>query len=422
MKALFALAFKSAWARRFLLTITLVAIALATSLLLAIERVRLDARTSFTQAVSGVDLVVGARGGALELMLNAVFHAGGSSHTIRWDSFEAWRRHPAVAWAVPVSLGDAYRGFPVVGTTPDYFRHLHHGDKKPLTFAAGRSFAGDLDSVFEAVVGHTVASQLGLRTGERITLSHGMTELSPLHADKPFTIVGILAPTGTPMDRAVFVSLEAISAIHLDWVAGAPTPGLSIPAELVRKFDLAPKTITAFYLGLHQRADVFRLQRAIHSYVQEPLLAVLPGVALDELWSLLTQVETTLLTLSALVVVVGLAGLSATMLASLESRRRELAILRSLGAGAPEILLLLATEGMIVTAAGILAGLVLLALALIPLAPLAHGYGIHLSWRPPAASEWMILGAIFLSGILSSLVPGLRALRMTLVDGLTPRS
>ena len=419
MKAVLTLALKSAWARRLTLGITLVAIAISSALLLAVERVRHDARESFSQSVSGVDLVVGARGGGVQLMLHAVFHSGAATHNIRMESFEAIASHPAVAWAVPLSLGDSHRGFPVLGTAPDYFAHFRHGDGQALAFSSGQAFG----EIFEAVIGSAVAAELGYRVGDRVTLSHGMEALGPEHGDKPFRVAGVLAPTGTPVDRTVHVGLEAITALHLEWAGGAPLPGLSIPAEHVRKFELRPKEITAALIGLNSRADVFRAQRHINDYRGEPLLAVMPGVALDELWQALSMVERTLLALSALVVTVGLAGLMATMLASLNERRRELAILRALGAGPGEILLMLTAEGLLVTTLGVFAGCALLAAGIFLFAPLlqAH-FGIIPRWRMFAPNEWMLLAAILATGLAASLVPGVRAWRMSLADGLTPRN
>ncbi|MHB1359324.1 MAG: ABC transporter permease [Rhodocyclaceae bacterium] len=419
MKAVLLLALKSAWARRLTLAIALIAIALAAALLLAVERVRHDARQSFTQSISGVDLVVGARTGGVQLMLYAVFHSGSATNNIRWDSFEAIATHPAVAWAVPLSMGDSHRGYPVVGTHAQYFEHFRYADGRPLAFATGKPFA----EVFEAVIGSEVAQALGYRAGDRITLTHGMAELGPEHDDKPFTVVGVLAPTGTPVDRAVQVSLEAITAIHLDWVGGAPLPGLNIPAEHVRKFDLQPKEITAMLIGLKNRADVFRLQRHINGYRGEPLLAVMPGVALDELWRTLATVERTLFALSALVVLVGLAGLTATLLAGLNERRRELAILRSLGAGPGDIFLMLVAEGFVLTVLGVALGGVLLAAGTVLLAPLALAHlGIPLQLRPPTANEIALGLSIIATGLAASLAPGWRAWRMSLADGLTPRN
>lgn len=418
MKASLLLALKSAWARRLTLGITLVAIALATALLFGVERVRQGARESFTQSVSGVDLVVGPRTGAVQLMLHAVFHSGAATHNMKFESYEALATHPAVDWAVPLSLGDSHQGYPVLGTSPDYFAHFRYGDRDALAFAAGRPFAG----VFEAVLGADVAAELGYRVGERITLSHGLEAMGPEHGDKPFTVVGVLARTGTPVDRTVHVGLEAITAIHLDWSGGAPLPGLAIPAEHVRKFDLRPMEITAMLIGLKNRGDVFRLQRHINGYRGEPLMAVMPGVALDELWRTLAMVERTLLALSALVVAVGLAGLTATMLAGLAERRRELAILRSLGAGPGTIFLMLTLEGLLVTVLGALLGLLLLGAGSLLLAPLAQAqFGIHLPRRLLSANELLLLLAIVGTGLAASLVPGWRAWRMSLADGLTPR-
>jgi putative ABC transport system permease protein len=419
MKAVLLLALKSAWARRLTLGIALIAIALASALLLAVERVRHDARQSFTQSISGVDLVVGARTGGVQLMLYAVFHSGSATNNIRWDSFEAIATHPAVAWAVPLSMGDSHRGYPVVGTQAEYFQHFRYADSRPLAFATGKPFA----EVFEAVLGSEVAQALGYHTGDHITLTHGMAELGPDHDDKPFAVVGVLSPTGTPVDRAVHVSLAAITAIHLDWAGGAPLPGLVIPAEQVKKFDLQPKEITAMLVGLKSRADVFRLQRHINGYKGEPLMAVMPGVALDELWQTLAMVERTLFALSALVVLVGLAGLTATLLAGLNERRRELAILRALGASPSAIFLMLTIEGLLVTALGILAGSILLAAGIAAFAPLVQAqFGIHLTLRPPAGNELLLLASILATGLLASLVPGWRAWRMALTDGLTPRN
>ena len=419
MKAIVLLALKSAWARRLTLGITLAAIALASALLLCVERVRHDARQSFTQSVSGVDLVVGARTGGVQLILHAIFHSGAATNNIRWDSFEAIASHPAVAWAVPLSMGDSHRGYPVVGTRADFFSRFHYADGQPLIFARGQAFTG----VFEAVLGSEVASGLGYRVGDHITLTHGMTEAGPGHDDKPFTVAGVLAPTGTPVDRSVYVSLKAITAIHLDWTGGAPLPGLNIPAEHVRKFDLQPKEITAFLVALKNRAEVFRLQRHINGYRGEALMAVLPGVVLDEIWQTLAVVEHTLFAMSALVMLAGLAGLTATLLAGLNERRRELAILRALGASPRVIFLMLTVEGLLITTLGVLLGCVILAIGLLALAPLVQThFGIQLGLWPPTGNEAFLLASILATGLLASLVPGWRAWRTSLADGLTPRN
>jgi putative ABC transport system permease protein len=424
MKALLGLAARSAWNRRGTLSLVLLSIALATLLLLSLERMRADVRESFSQSVSGTDLIVGARTGSVQLMLYAVFRVGGATNNVRMSSVEAIAKHRAVAWVVPLSLGDSHRGFPVLGTTPQYFTRFLYGDREPLALAQGRAFRGDLDGLYEAVIGAEVAQALSYQLGQRITLSHGSGTIPGAeHADKPFTVTGILARTGTPVDRTVHVSLQAITAIHLDWASGAPVPGVSIAAEQARKFDLNPKQVTAALVGLKNRAAVFNVQRFVAEYEDEALLAVLPGVALDELWGLVGVGEKALLGMSALVALVSLAGLVAVVLAGLNERRRELAVLRAVGAGPRHVLWLLAGEGALVTLLGVALGSLLTVVLVVAAGPwIQSQFGIGLKLSAPTGSQWLLLGLIVLAGLLASLVPGFRAYRMSLADGLSPRT
>ena len=423
MTPLFSLALRSAWNRRGTLSLVAASIALATLLLLSFERMRADVRESFSQAVSGTDLIVGARTGPVQLMLYAVFRVGGATNNIRMSSVQTLSEHRAVAWVVPISLGDSHRGFPVLGTTPGYFQHFLYADRQPLALAQGQPFRGDLDGLYETVLGAEVAQRLGYRLGQRITLSHGSGAAPGMeHGDKPFTVTGILARTGTPVDRTVHVSLQAIQAIHLDWVGGAPVRGLAIPAERARQFDLEPTEVTAALVGLKNRAAVFAVQRHVATFSDEPLLAVLPGVALDELWEVVGVGERALLGMSAMVGFVSLAGLVAVVLAGLNERRRELAVLRAVGAGPRHVLLLLASEGALVTLLGVALGS-LLTLVFIAAAGswMQTRFGITLQLSAPSGTQWLVLASVLLAGLLASLVPALRAYRLSLADGLSPR-
>lgn len=427
MNHLLPLALRSAWNRRYTLGLTLIAIALSVTLLLGIERLRHDARASFADAVSGTDLVVGARSSPMQLLLYAVFHIGEANNHMSWQSAQMLETHPAVAWSIPLSLGDSHRGFPVLGTTPAYFTHFRYGDRQPLRLAAGKPFAG----LFDVALGAEVAERLGYKLGDKVVLAHGMREPDaehehePGHAehgDKPFTVVGILARTGTPVDRTLHIALEAIEAIHLDWQAGAPIPGFSIPPQFVKKFDLAPKAVSAVLLGLKTRAGVFAMQRELAEYRGEPLLAILPGVALAELWELMAVAERVLLAVSGLVLAVSLAGLVAVVLAGLGERRRELAILRANGARPRDLFVLLALEGGAVTVAGALLGTTLLTLLTAGLGPVvAAHYGLVMQVALPTLAELELLAWVIAVGTLASLLPGYRAYRLSLADGLTPR-
>ncbi|KWT97108.1 MULTISPECIES: FtsX-like permease family protein [unclassified Variovorax] len=419
MNALFAIAWKSAWNRRFTLALTVLSIALSTFLLLGVERIRTELRDNFSASVSGTDLIVGARTGSSQLLLYSVFRIGAATNNMQWQSVQALAAHPGVEWVVPLSLGDSHRGFAVLATSPDYFQHFRYGDRQPLRLREGKPFA----KLFDTVIGAEVADRLGYHVGQRITLAHGSGELNVAeHADKPFVVAGVLARTGTPVDRTVHVGLEAMEALHLEWRGGAPLPGVRIPAEQVRKFDLKPKTVTAALVGLKNRAAVFSVQRWVSTYQPEALMAILPGVALDELWSVIGVGENALLLMSALVALVSLAGLVSVVMAGLNERRRELAVLRAVGASLRHVVALLALEGAIVTLLGVALGLVATALGIALLSPwLQAQFGLTLSLSEPTLNEWALLAGLLAAGWLASLLPGVRAYRLSLADGLSPR-
>lgn len=419
MTALFAIAWRSAWNRRFTLALTVLSIALSTFLLLGVERIRTEMRENFSSSVSGTDLIVGARTGSTQLLLYSVFRIGAATNNVQWKSVQALAAHPGVDWVVPLSLGDSHRGFAVLATTPEYFEHFHYGNRQALRMREGKPFS----ELFDAVVGAEVADKLGYHVGQKITLAHGSGELDVSdHADKPFTVVGVLERTGTPVDRTVHIGLPAMEAIHLEWVGGAPMPGVKIPAEQVRKFDLTPKNVTAALVGLKNRAAVFSVQRWVSTYTGEPLMAILPGVALDELWSVIGIGENALLLMSALVALVSLAGLVSVVMASLNERRRELAVLRAVGASLRHVLALLALEGALVTLLGVAIGVVFAALGIALLSPwLQAQFGLALRLSEPTLNEWILLASLIAAGWIASLLPGIRAYRLSLADGLSPR-
>ena len=416
---LLSLAWKSLINRRFSVLLTLFSIALSVALLMGVERLRSDARTSFANTLSGTDLIVGARSGPVQLLLYSVFHLGDATNNLSWDSYQAIADHPKVAWTVPLSLGDSHRGYRVLGTSHAYFEHYRYGADQALRLAQGKPF----EDVYDAVLGAEVARKLGYGLGQSIILAHGANDVSfARHDDKPFKVVGILAPTGTPVDQTIHVSLEGIEAIHVDWRNGAPIPGLNISAERARHMDLTPETITAALVGLNSRIATFQVQRYVNDYPKEPLSAVLPGVALDQLWGLISVAENALLIVSAFVVVVGLFGMLAALLTSLNERRREMAILRSVGARPGHIFLLILGETGVLTLLGIGLGLVLLGLMSMITAPLIKAqFGIALALRGLSSYETLLLVIVLAAGLLIGLIPAYRAYRLSLSDGLSQR-
>jgi putative ABC transport system permease protein len=413
------LAWKSLLNRRFTAALTLASIALSVTLLIGVERVRTETRASFAGTISGTDLIVGARSGAVQLLLYAVFRIGAPTNNLSWQSLQDIAANPKVAWTVPISLGDSHRGFRVMGTTTAFFDHYRYARDRALAFAQGGPFA----DLYDAVLGSQVAAAVGYRIGDPIVVAHGAADVSfARHEDKPFRVAGILAPTGTPVDRTVLVSLEAIEAIHIDWQGGAPVPRLSVSAEAARKMELTPRAVTAALVGLKSKVATFQVQRLVNDYPQEPLTAILPGVALAELWGLVGVAEGALLVVSAFVVVVGLIGMLTALLTSLNERRREMAILRSVGARPGHVFALIMGEAGFLTLLGVALGLGLLYLLLLVGRPLVEArFGIHLSIGGLSVYEAVLLGAVVLAGCLVGAIPAYRAYRLSLADGLSPR-
>ncbi|WP_422910348.1 ABC transporter permease [Pseudomonas sp. MAC6] len=415
------LALASLGNRRFTAWLTVFAIALSVCLLLAVERVRTEARASFANTISGTDLIVGARSGSVNLLLYSVFRIGNATNNIRWDSFEQFANHRQVKWAIPISLGDSHRGYRVMGTSPAYFEHYRYARSQQLQLSSGRVFA---DEPFEVVLGAEVAQALNYQLDQELVLAHGVATISLVkHDDKPFKVVGILARTGTPVDRTLHISLAGMEALHVDWQNGMPARGAAkVSAEQARAMDLQPKQITAFMLGLNSKIATFSLQREINEFRGEPLLAILPGVALQELWSLMGTAEKALFVVSLFVVLTGLIGMLTAILTSLNERRREMAILRSVGARPWHIASLLIVEAFALALAGVLLGLLLLYLGITGAQGYVQAnYGLYLPLNLPTRYEWTLLGAILSAALLMGCVPAWRAYRQSLADGLSIR-
>lgn len=408
------LAIASLYARALTVGMTILAIALSVALFLGVEKVRTGAKGSFADTISGTDLIVGARSGSVQLLLYSVFRIGNATNNVTWESYQDIAARSDVEWIVPISLGDSHRQFRVMGTSQAFFERYKYRQGRSLAVSDGVV----MDDLFDTVIGADVATTLGYDVGDPIIVAHGLASFTE-HKDQPFRVSGILEKTGTPVDRTVIVSLEAIEAIHVDWQSGAQVPGKSTPADVIRKMELTPKSITAALVGVESPLQTFALQRAINEYGEEPLLAILPGVALQELWGIVGIAETALLAVSAMVVVTALIGMMATIFSSLNERRREMAIFRAMGARPGMILGMLVLEAMVMAAIGALLGLVLLYIGLFIAQPiLDSAFGLWLPIDAPTIREiWVAIGVIC-AGAIVGLLPALRAYRMSVADGM----
>ena len=403
MSALLRLATASLLARRRTTGLMLLALTLSCALLFGVEKLRSELRTSAYAAVGAVDLIVGARTAPEQLLLATVFHYGALSTPLPRSTEARLAAHPAVRFALPLSLGDSVAGLPVVGTVPAYFAHLGTPPEGALAFQAGAPFTSDE----EVVLGAEAARRLGKDLGDALTLSHGLGAQSFLeHEDHPLRVVGILAPTGTPLDQRVLVSLEALHAAHDGVASGAPEE----------------ENISALLLGLAPRAAALGLAAQLNRSEDPPLTAALPALTLAGLLRWLGAGEAVLRVLSIFVMVVALAGMLAMMLASLEQRRREMAVLRALGAGFGTLLALLLAEALILTFLAIGLGLGLVHGGLALAAPtLQSATGLALQDLGPTPGEGLLaLGALALA-TPAGLLPAWLAARRALMDGLSPQ-
>jgi putative ABC transport system permease protein len=414
------LVLKSLWNRRLVTSLTLISLAVSVALLLAVERVRQGARESFSGTISQTDLIVGARGGQLQLLLYSIFRIGNATNNVSFDSFETIRNDSRVAWTIPYSLGDSHRGFRVVGTDENFYAHYRFRGGKSIELLAGRA-ASD---VFDVTIGSDVAEKLGYQEGEKIVLTHGAVE-SPSafqHTDTPFTVVGILKKTNTPIDKSLYITLQGMEAMHMGWQEGAPSLEENLRVSGLRKEDIRIGQVTAFLVRAKSRIQVLQLQRSINNFESEPLMAIIPGVALSELWSTVSYAESGLRVVTFFVIAVGLVGMLISLYTALESRRREMAILRAVGAGTGTLAVLMLSEALVLCVLGACLGLGLAYGTLFAIRPFVDAeLGILLPVTFLSGEEWAYLAAFVVLGALLGLVPAWRAIRNSLADGLTVR-
>ncbi len=412
------LAFKSLQNRMLATLLTILSIALSVALFLGVEKARKAAQDGFTESISQTDLIVGARSGPVQLILYTIFNMGNATHNISYSTYQDIKSNPAIEWTIPYSLGDGHRGFRVVATNNDFFKFYRFRGSQQIQFASGSEF----NNLWNVVIGSEVAKKLNYKLDDKVIVAHGVTRTDGIlqHDDKPFHVSGILKPTGTPIDRAVYISLAAMEAIHMDWKDGAaPQKGKETPVDKINESDIKIETITSFFVRTKSRIDTLRLQREINNYKQEPLLAIIPGVTLSELWQSLSYVEQVLKLISFMVIAVAMVTMLIALMTILNERRREMAILRAIGASYSKIFILLVFESAWLAGVGILCGIVLNQGLIFVLKPwLSNEFGLLIQGPVLTMNEFMYLVAIKISAIAVGCIPALKAIRSSLKDGL----
>ena len=416
--AILGLAIKSFRNRKFTTGLTVLSIALSVMLLLGIEKIRQGAETSFTRTISGTDLIVGARSSPVQLLLYSVFHIGNPTNNISHESYQEINAHPQVKWAIPLSLGDSHKGYRVVGTTTQFYEHFRFARGQQLQLEQGEW----LGETYDAAVGAEVAAALGYKPGDQIVIAHGSGDESFItHKDKPFRIAGILKRTGTPVDRAVYVGLKSIDVIHQAYDGDAHDHD-PLMAHDKNAGENEQGSLSAILLGLKSRGAAISMQRSINEHDHEPLTAIMPGVVLLEVWQMMSMVERILMIVSGFVVAVGLFSMLIILMTSLNERRREMAILRSVGARPAHVFVLIMGEAVFLTLLAIGLGVAMVYGLMVLMQPwLESMYGLYVVITWPSVTELMLLAMIATCGFIVGLIPGIRIYRYSLTDGMTIR-
>ena len=407
---LFKLVLASLWSRRIMAILTFTSIGISMLVLIGVEHLRVEVKNNFERTISGVDLIVGSRTSGINLLLYSVFKIGNPSNNLQWNSYQYIANKSQVAWSVPLSMGDSHQGFSVIGTTDDYFKYFKYADKQKISFEHGETFK----RLYEVVLGADVAKNLGYNLNQSLVMSHGTGKVSFTHHDEhPFKVVGILKPTGTPADQSLYIPLQSIDILHQ---TGHVYDEFLLEVPLGKKYK---PQLSAFLLGSKSKIAILGLQRDINQYAQEPLSAILPVLALRELWKIVGAVEISLRVISWLILVTALICMTTMLLASMKEREKELAVLRALGAKAHIIILLIGAESLFLTLLGAIAGYLLVTIALLIGQPLLEQhFALYIS---PYANLVTVVVFFFIAAfaaILLSFIPAIVAYKKSLLSGL----
>ena len=417
-------------------------LSLAVAMLVMLLSVSTQLGDRFERDARGVDLVVGAKGSPLQLILSSIYQMDTPTGNIPLDSIALLRRDPSVRQVIPLALGDNFRGFRIVGTEPAY---LGLQDAK---LAQGRMFA----KAQEVVIGARVAEELGMTLGQRFVGSHGLTEDENAghHDHTPFTTVGILAPTGSVMDRLILSNVESAWEVHgiehdhhdeeelhegqhahehgalgadqheADEHHDADHDAHDGPANLTEREQLKPE-ITALLVSYRSAFGAVRIPSMINR--QTNMQAAVPAVETARLLSLLGVGIDGARAFAWLLAATGGLSIFVALLAAASAREGDLALLRVMGASRAQIFGTIMAEGLVISAIGGLAGLLLghgaLALARKSFEQL-RDFGFDPFTLLPG--EAAILLAVLAIGLVASLIPALRVFRLDLADSLTRSS
>jgi len=343
---------------------------------------------SLNRDVQGIDLVVGAKGSPIQLILAGIFHLDAPTGNVSLTAAEDLARNPLIKRVIPISLGDSFRGYRIVGTSPDYVQ-LYRG-----TFGSGRIWS----AAMEAVLGSTVAAKTGLKVGDRFVGSHGLTEGAQVHGEAVYTVAGILKSTGTVLDRLVLVNTESVWLVHERNATDANE----------HRNNAAERKVTVLLIQYASPLAAASLPRKINT--ETDMLAASPAYESARLFRMIGVGADVIKAFGGVVLATAALSLFIALYHALNERAYDIAVLRTLGASPSHIALTMMMEALMLAVLGSVLGLLLAHLMVVILRSwMAQQESLRISaWVFSGEELWLLVPAL-LAATFAALLPSWRA-------------
>ena len=418
---------RSLLARRFSTTVVVLLVAISAGLLLAILSLRTAGERAFLRGTGNAHLLVSKDGSPLVSVLNGLFYANPPKAPIAYAELAQIRASFPWAMFVPTAVGDSYRSFPVVATTGEFFSKFEPVLGEPWRFTEGRAFERN----FEVVIGSSVARETGLRMGAELVLTHGSgksregtaeAEHTHVHEEYKYTVVGILAPTGSPHDRALFTDLESTWILHAhDRFEREGKHKTVTAADLVED----DRVVTGVLLRLPSRDPASAPPALVSQYDKMrrdgSITVAIPSNEVQRLFAIVKSVDVLFLAMAAATLVSSAFAILLSMINSMSERRRQVAILRVLGASRARIFWLVLTESTVVGLVGAALGVAVCAVGLFAATQwLIGAHGIVIAPELDPRSVVLVAMGTTLLAAIAGIVPSVLAYRTPVARNLRP--
>lgn len=381
--------------------VTAMSIALACGLLMTVWMVKDQSQKAFADSTTGFDAVLGARGSKLQLVLNSIFHLEASPGNLAPADYEAIRRHPAVKTAIPIAVGDNYQGWRIVGTVPQLFSVEYSKGKSYSIAEGGKQFD---PAQREAVIGSLASERLGLKRGDTFSPYHGINFDPNAQHEEVYTITGVLNPTNTPADRVIWIPLQGVQTM------GGHDPKMAGDVSAVLIQFRAPTAGIMLDVMYNKQGNRLTLAYPI-------------GAVVADLFNKIGWMDKVLALVAYLVAVVAAGSVLASIYASMHARRRDIAILRALGARRRTVFGAIVAEAAAIGGLGAVAGYAVYAgLFLLVAGVIRAQTGVVLDLGSMHPVLWAAPLGMAALGALGGVVPALKAYRTPVAENLIPAS